>query len=90
MQLFVGKVMSLLNMFSRFIISSLPRSKCLFYFMAPVILEPKKEKSVTASTFLPSVCDELMRPHAKILVFFNVELQASFFTLFFHALQEAL
>ena len=53
---FVGKVMSLLfTMLSRFVIASLPRSKCLLisWLQSPsvVILEPKKIKSITASTF---------------------------------------
>ena len=53
---FVGKVMSLLfNMLSRFVIASLPRSKHLLisWLQSPstVILEPKKIKSVIASTF---------------------------------------
>ena len=61
---FVGKVMSLLfNMLSRLLITFLPRSKCL-NFMATVtsavILEPKKIKSVTASTVSPSICHEVM------------------------------
>ena len=34
-----------------------------------VILEPKKIKSVTSSTFSPSVYNEVMRPDAMILVF---------------------
>ena len=46
-QTFVGQVMSLLlNMLSRFVIASLPRSKCLLISWLPtplaVILEPKK------------------------------------------------
>ena len=53
---FVGKVMSLLfNTLSRFVIAFLPRSKSLLilWLQSPsvVILEPKKIKSVTASTF---------------------------------------
>ena len=53
---FVGKVMSLLfNMLSRFIMAFLPRSKRLLisWLQLPttVILEPKKIKSVTVSTF---------------------------------------
>ena len=53
---FVGKMMSLLfNMLSRFVIIFLPRSKCLLisWLQSPsaVILEPKKIKSVTVSTF---------------------------------------
>ena len=53
---FVSKVMSLLfNTLSRFVIVSLPRSKCLLISRlqspSPVILEPKKITSVTLSTF---------------------------------------
>ena len=52
----VGEVMSLLfNMLSRFVITFLPRSKnLLILWLQPpstVILEPKKIKSVTVSTF---------------------------------------
>ena len=52
---FVGKVMSLpFNMLSRFVITFLPRSKCLLipWLQLPsaVILEPKKIKSVTLGT----------------------------------------
>jgi len=59
-QIFVSKVMSLLfNMLSRFVIAFLPRSKCLLILwlqsLSTVILDPKKIKSVTASTFSPSM-----------------------------------
>ena len=62
---FVSKVMSLLfNTLSRFVIAFLPRSKCLLISWLPslstVILEPKKRKSVTTSTFSPSICHEVM------------------------------
>ena len=55
-QTLVGKIMSLLlNMLSRFVIDSLSRSKHLLISWlqssSTVILEPKKIKSVTASTF---------------------------------------
>ena len=55
---FVGKVMALLlNILSRFVVAFLPRSKCLLisWLQSPytVILEPKKIKSPTASTFSP-------------------------------------
>ena len=55
-QTFVGKVMSLLsNTLSRFVIAFLPRSKRLLisWLQSPsaMILEPKRIKSVTASTF---------------------------------------
>ena len=93
---FVGKVMFLLfNMLSRFVIAFLPRSKHLstswLQSLSAVILESKKIKYVTASTFSPSICCELMEADAMILaLFFNVELQASFFTLLFQSHQEAL
>ena len=62
---FVGKVMSLLfNMLSRFIIGFLPRSKHLTILwlqsLSRVIVEPKERKFVTASTFSPSICHEVM------------------------------
>ena len=71
---FVDKVMSLLfNMLSRLIITYLPRSKCLLILwlqsLSAVILEPEKIKSVTVSIVSPSVCHEVMRPDAMILVF---------------------
>ena len=71
-QTFVGKVMSLLfSMLSRLVITFLPRSKRLLisWLQSPsaVILEPKKIKSVTVSTFSPSVCHEMMGPDAMIL-----------------------
>ena len=70
-QTFVGKVMSLLfNMLSRLVIAFLPRNKHLLisWLQSPsaVILETKKIKSVTVS---PSICDEVMRLDAMILVF---------------------
>ena len=54
--IFVGKMMTLLfNTLSRFTITFLPRSKCLFIswlqLLSTVFLEPKKIKSVTVSTF---------------------------------------
>ena len=71
---FVGKEMSLLfNMLSRLVITFLPRSKHLLisWLQSPpaVILEPKKIKSDTTSTVSPSICHEVMRPDAMILVF---------------------
>ena len=55
-QIFVSKMMSLFsNTLSGFVITFLLRSKCLliswFQSVSAVILEPKKIKSVTASTF---------------------------------------
>ena len=76
--IFVSKMMSLLfNTLSRFVIAFLPKSKCLLISWlqstSAVILEPKKIKSVSASTFSPSMCIEVMGPDAMILNFLNVE-----------------
>ena len=70
---FVSKEISLLfNMLSRLFIAFLPRSKCLLisWLQSPyaVILAPKKIKSVTVSLVSPSICYEVMRPEATILV----------------------
>ena len=72
MQTFVGKVMSLLfNTLSGFVIAFLPRSKSLLISwlqtLYAVILEPKKIKSVTASTFSPSIYREVMGQDAITL-----------------------
>ena len=61
----VGKVISLrFNMLSRLVITFLPKSKSLLtlWLQSPftVILEPKKMKSITVSTFSPSICHEMM------------------------------
>ena len=71
---FFGKAISLLfNMLSKFVIAFLPRSKHLLisWLQSPsaVILEPKRIKSVTVSIVSPSVCHEVMRQDAMILVF---------------------
>ena len=75
---FVGKVMSMLvNTLSRFVIAFLMRSKHLLisWLQSPsaMILEPKKRKSVTVSTFPPSICREVMGPDSHDLSFLNVE-----------------
>ena len=75
-QTFVDKIMSLLfNMLSRFVIAFLPKSKHLLisWLQSPstVILDPKKIKSVTVSTFSPSICHEVMGPDAMILKVFE-------------------
>ena len=62
---FVGIVMFLLfNILSCFVIAFLPRSKHLLISrlqsLSTVILEPEKIKSVTASTFLPSISHGVM------------------------------
>ena len=75
---FFGKVMSLLfDMLSRLVITFLPRSKHLLISQlqspSAVILEPKKVKSVTVSTFPTSISQEMMKLYVMILVFLNVE-----------------
>ena len=72
-QAFVGKEMSLLfNMLSRFVVAFLPRSKHLLisWLQSPstVILELKKIKSVTASTFSPFIFHEVMG--LDVMIFF--------------------
>ena len=68
---FVGKVMPLLiNMLSRLVVAFLPRSKCLFIsWLQSPSTEPKKIKSLTVSIVSPSICHDVMRPDAMILVF---------------------
>ena len=75
---FVSKVTSLLfNMLSRFVITFFPRSECLLLSwlqsQSTVVLEAMKRKSVTASTFSPSICHEVMGLNAITFVFLNVE-----------------
>ena len=73
-QTFVSKGLSLLfNILSRFVIAFLPGSNSLLiswlYSPSTVILEPKKIKTVTVSTFSPCICHEVMGPEATISVF---------------------
>ena len=80
---FVSKVMSLLfNALSRFVIAFLPKSKHLLisWLQSPsaVILESQKINSVTASTFSPCVCHEVMRPDAIIIVFWMLSFKPPF------------
>ena len=80
---FVGKVMSLLfNTLSRFVIAFLPRSKCLLISWpqspSAVILEPKKMKSFTVSTFSPSICHEKVGPDVMILLFWMLSFKPAF------------
>ena len=71
---FVGKVMSLLfNMLSRFVIA--------FNFMDAVTNCSDfgtQEKSVTVSIASPSICYEVMRPDAMILVFWMLSFKPTF------------
>ena len=82
--------MSLLfNTLSRFVITFLPKSNHLLisWLQSPstVILEPEKKKSVTISTFSPSICHEVTGLDAMILVLltfsFKLALSLSSFTL---------
>ena len=65
---FVSKVLCLhFNKLYRFVIAFLPKSKHLLISwlqsLPTGILEPKKIKSVTVSTFPPSICQEVMALH---------------------------
>ena len=82
-QIFVGKIISLIfNMLSRFVIACLPRNKHLLISwlqpLSTVILEPKKIKSVTVSTFSPSIHHEVMAPDATIFVFSMLSFKPTF------------
>ena len=92
---FFDKVMSLLfNMRSRLVITFLPRSKCLLisWLQSPsaVILEPRKIKSATVSTFSPSICYEVMGPDAMIFVFWMLSFKITYSTLLFYFHKEGL
>ena len=76
--------MSLLfNTLYRFVIVLLPRRKHLLilWLQSPstVILEPKTMKSITVSTFSPSICCEVMELVAMIFIFLNIEFLSQFF-----------
>ena len=70
---------SAFNMLSRFIITFLPRSKCLLIsrLQSPsaVILEPRKIKWAIVS---PSICHALMGLDAMILVFWMLSFKPTF------------
>ena len=85
---FAGKVMSLLfNVLCRLVITFLPRSKgfliSLLQSPSAVILAPKKIKFDTVSTVSPSICHEVMRPDAMILVFWVLSFKPTFSLSFF-------
>ena len=82
-QTFVNKVMSFaFNALTMLVIAFLPRNKCLLisWLQSPstVILEPKKIKSVAASTFSPSTCHEVMGLYVMILVFLMLSFKPAF------------
>ena len=89
----VGKVMSLLfNVLSRFVIAFHPRSKHLLISwlqsLFTVILEPKK-KAFHCFHCFPSICHEVRRLRAVILVSWMLNFKTAFFTLLFHHHHEA-
>ena len=69
----INVIYLLFNSLSRLVIAFLPRSKCLLisWLQSPsaVILEPKKIKSITVSTFSASICHEVMGPDTVIFFF---------------------
>ena len=84
-QTFVSKAMSLLfNTLSRFEMVFFPRGKSFYIswlqLLSAVILESKKIKSVTVSTFSPSICHEVMGLVAMILVFWMLTFTPAFST----------
>ena len=87
-----SKVMSLFNVLCRFVIIFLPKRKFLLISwlqsLSVVILEPKKIKSVSVSTFSPSICHEVMGLEAVILVYPMFSVMPAFSL--FHLSQEAL
>ena len=71
---FLGKVMSLVfNILSRFVIDFFPRSKHLLILwlqsLSALILETRKMKSDTVSTFSISICHEVIGLDAMIFMF---------------------
>ena len=84
----------LFNMLSRLLVAVLPRSKCLFSFMAAVTIcsDFGAQENKVSHCFL---CFPIHLPwnegnRCYDLSFLNVEFQASFFTYLFHFHQEAL
>ena len=80
---FGGKAISLLfNIWSRFVIVFLPRRRrfLISWLQSPsaMILEPKRIKSVTVSTFSLCICHKVMRPGAMILVFWISSFKSPF------------
>ena len=72
-------------------IAFLPRSSCLLisWLQSPsaVLLEPKKRKSVTASTFSPSIFHEVKGPDAMILVFLILSFKLAFSLSFLYLIE---
>ena len=75
---FFSKVISLLfKVLSRLVIDFHPRSKCLIiswlHSLSAMILEPRKIKSVTVSSFSPSICCEMMGLNAMVFSYLNAK-----------------
>ena len=72
----------LFNTLSRFAMAFLPRSKHFLISWlqssSTMILELKKRKSVTISTFSLSICHEVMGPNAMIFVFWMLSFKPFF------------
>ena len=69
------------SMLSRFVMAFLIRIKLLISWLqspSAVILEPKNIKSVTVSTFSPSIFHEIMEPDTMILVFLMLSFKPAF------------
>ena len=80
---FDGKATSLIfNMLFKFVTAFFSRSKLLLISwlrsLSKVILEPKKIKSVTSSTFSSSICHEVMGLDALILVYWMLNFKPAF------------
>ena len=70
------------NTLSKFVIAFLPSSKHLLISWlqspSPVVLEPKKIKYVTASTFSPYICHEVMAPDVMNILFWMLSFKTAF------------
>ena len=88
-QTFVGKVVPLLfNMLSKFFIAFLPRSKHLLISWQPVTIcsdfGAQEVKVSHCFHWFLSICHEVMRPDAMIIILSMLNVLAIFFTLLFH------
>ena len=71
-------------MLPRFVIAFSPPPKEYLLILwlqslSAVILEPKERKSVTVSTFPPSICHEMMGPDATIFIFWMLCFKPAFY-----------
>ena len=75
-------VSKLFNALSRFVIAFLPRGKRLLILwlqsLSTLVLKLKRIKSVTISTFYPSVCHEVKGLDSMILVFWMLSFKPAF------------